>query len=346
VGLTLPDTIADVEQLNDLLSEPSQQAVQALRDVPGNVMLLGAGGKMGPTLAAMVKRASDAAGTWRQVSAVSRFSDPRAVDALKAGGIRVLRGDLLDPSFVNALPPAENVIFMTGMKFGTSGDSSATWAMNAYVPALVAQRFHESRIVAFSTGNVYPLVARDSMGSKETDPPGPIGEYAMSALGRERMFAYFCRRQQTPTALLRLNYACELRYGVLVDLCRKVHAGESIDLNMGCVNVIWQGDANAMAICSLVDCSVPEFTINIAGPEILSVREVCRRFGELLGRTPQFTGTEADDALLNDGSAGRLRYGEPRVSADRLIAWIADWVARGGESLGKPTHFETRDGRF
>jgi nucleoside-diphosphate-sugar epimerase len=342
----LPETIADVAQLDDLLSEPTPQAVQAMAQIDGDVILLGAGGKMGPTLARMVRRAAQAAGGSRQVTAVSRFSDAEVVHSLEADGINVIRGDLLDETFVASLPQAANIIFMAGMKFGASSDTSATWAMNAYVPALVARQFRDSRIAAFSTGNVYPLASPDSGGSKESDAPGPIGEYAMSALGRERMFAYFCRRQQTPTAILRLNYACELRYGVLVDLCRKVHAGEPIDVSMGYVNVIWQGDANAMTICALADCSVPEFTINIAGPEILRVRQVCERFGELLGVTPQFTGTEADDALLNDGSKGRQLYGEPRVSADQLIGWIADWVARGGESLGKPTHFETRDGQF
>lgn len=346
MGLTPPETISDVEQLDELLSEPTPQAIQTLRDLPGDVMLLGAGGKMGPTLGRMLRRAADAAGIPRQVTAVSRFSNADAVHAMESAGINVIPGDLLDEDFVATLPQASNVIFMAGMKFGASSDTSATWAMNAYVPALVARQFRDSRITAFSTGNVYPLVSPASAGSKESDAPAPIGEYAMSALGRERMFGYFCRRQQTPTAILRLNYACELRYGVLVDLCRKVHAGEAIDLSMGYVNVIWQGDANAMTICALADCSVPEFTINIAGPEILRVRDVCERFGKLLGMTPRFNGTEADDALLNDGSEGRRRYGEPRVSADRLIEWIADWVARGGESLGKPTHFETRDGQF
>lgn len=346
MGMTLPDAITDVEQLDDLLSEPTQQAVQTLAQIDGDVILLGAGGKMGPTLARMVRRASDAAGTPRQVTAVSRFSNADVVHTLEAAGINVIRGDLLDEKFVEALPQAQNVIFMAGMKFGTSTDTSATWAMNTCVPALVARHFRDSRIAAFSTGNVYPLVSPESGGANETDAPAPIGEYAMSALGRERVFAYFCRRQKTPTAILRLNYACELRYGVLVDLCRRVQTGEPIDLSMGYVNVIWQGDANAMTICSLADCSVPEFTINIAGPEILSVRQVCVKFGELLGVTPQFTGTEAADALLNDGSQGRRRYGEPRVSAERLIEWIADWIARGGESLGKPTHFETRDGQF
>lgn len=343
---SLPAMINDVEELDELLSRPTDQAIRTLSNLPGDVMLLGAGGKMGPTLARMCRRASDAADTSRRIIAVSRFSRQETVESLQAGGIDVLRGDLLDPTFVNTLPPVPHVIFMAGVKFGTSSDTSATWAMNAYVPGVVAQHFHGSRIVAFSTGNVYPLVPHDSTGSKEADPTGPIGEYAMSALGRERMFAYFCRRQETPTALLRLNYACELRYGVLVDLCRKVHAGETVDLSMGYVNVIWQGDANAMTICALADCSVPEFTVNVAGAEILSVRKVCERFGELLGKSPKFAGTEADDALLNDGSAGRRRYGDPRVSAERLVAWIADWVARGGESLGKPTHFESRDGQF
>jgi nucleoside-diphosphate-sugar epimerase len=341
-----PETIADVGQLDNLLSEPTPQAVQTLRSVEGDVILLGAGGKMGPTLARMVARAAEEAGSPRQVTAVSRFSDADVVHSLETAGINVIRGDLLDERFVAALPQVPNVIFMAGMKFGASSDTSATWAMNAYVPALVARHYRDSRIAAFSTGNVYTLVSPACGGSQETDGPAPIGEYAMSALGRERIFGYFCRRQQTPTAILRLNYACELRYGVLVDLCRKVQRSQPIDLSMGYVNVIWQGDANAMTICSLADCSVPEFTINIAGPEILRVRDVCERFGNLLGMIPHFSGTEAADALLNDGSKGRGRYGEPRVSAERLIEWIAVWVARGGESLGKPTHFETRDGQF
>jgi nucleoside-diphosphate-sugar epimerase len=346
MDLTLPGTIADVGQLDELLSEPTPQAVRTLAEIDGDIILLGAGGKMGPTLARMLRRTADAANSPRRITAVSRFSSDEAAQAVESAGVSIIRGDLLDENFVATLPQASNVIFMAGMKFGASNDTSATWAMNAYVPALVARHYRDSRIAAFSTGNVYPLVAPASGGSTESDAPAPIGEYAMSALGRERMFGYFCRRQQTPTAILRLNYACELRYGVLVDLCRKVHAGEPIDLSMGYVNVIWQGDANAMTICSLADCSVPEFTINIAGPEILSVREVCERFGKLLRATPRFVGTEAPDALLNDGSQGRELYGEPRVNAERLIEWIADWVARGRESLGKPTHFETRDGHF
>jgi nucleoside-diphosphate-sugar epimerase len=276
MGLKLPDRIGDVEELESLLSEPTDGAIETLRRLEGDLIVLGAGGKMGPTLVRMAARATQAAGGHRRIIAVSRFSDDASARSLAEQGIEILRGDLLDPQFVATLPRVPNVVHMTGMKFGTSGDSSTTWAMNTFVPALVAQHFRESRIAAFSTGNVYPLVSPASGGSKESDAPGPVGEYAMSALGRERTFAFFCRRQQTPTALLRLNYACELRYGVLVDLCRKVHDGEPIDLAMGSVNVIWQGDANAMTLCALADGAVPEFIINIAGPEILSVRDVCR----------------------------------------------------------------------
>lgn len=346
MGLTLPKAVDDVEQLENLLSEPTAAAVATLSEIDGDLMLLGAGGKMGPTLARMARRATEMAGVPRTIYAVSRFTDEQAAESLGAAGLEVIRGDLLDPRFVDSLPVVPNVVHMTGMKFGAGDAAPRTWAMNTFVPALVAQRFHESRIVAFSTGNVYGLVSPESGGSRETDSPGPIGEYAMSALGRERTFAYFCRTGATPTALLRLNYACELRYGVLVDLCRKVHSGETIDLDMGHVNVIWQGDANAMTLCALADCTTPETVLNIAGPEILTVRDVCRRYGELLGKTPQFAGTEAPDALLNNGRCAREKYGAPRVTAERLIEWIADWVARGGPSLGKPTHFETRDGQF
>lgn len=346
MGVRIPDSIANVDQLEDLLSEPTECCINTLGQIDGDLILLGAGGKMGPTLVRMAIRASEAAGVERRVIAVSRFRSPQAAARLSSLGADVIRGDLLDPSFVNGLPFVPNVIHMTGMKFGASGDASTTWAMNTFVPALVAQHFRDSRIVAFSTGNVYPLVSVQSRGARESDPPGPIGEYAMSALGRERTFEYFAQRQETPTILLRLNYACELRYGVLVDLCRKVAEGDPVDLSMGYVNVIWQGDANAMTLCALDDCSVPAGVVNIAGPEILSVRNVCEEFGRLLDRRVQFTGHESPDALLNDGSRGREKYGEPRVSASVLIEWIADWVARGGESLGKPTHFETRDGQF
>lgn len=346
MGLSLPETVADVAQLEDLLSEATEATVRALDEVGGDLMLLGAGGKMGPTLARMARRASGGVAKKRTIYAVSRFSDESAARALREAGIEVIKGDLLDAGFVNLLPQVPNVIYMAGMKFGASENLPLTWAMNTYVPALVMQRFPRSRVVAFSTGNVYGLVRPESGGSKETDPLCPVGEYAMSALGRERTLQCFCQRNETPAALLRLNYANELRYGVLVDLCRSVYAGEPIDLSMGYVNVIWQGDANAMALCALRDVSVPAAVINIAGPEMLRVREVCEQFGSLLERTPQFTGTEGEDALLSNGTPARQRYGDVRVTARQMIRWIADWVARGGESLDKPTHFEVRSGRF
>jgi len=239
-----------------------------------------------------------------------------------------------------------NVVFMAGRKFGATGNESLTWAMNTHLPAIVAERFCRSRIVVFSTGNVYALVPVDRGGSKESDPPAPVGEYAMSCLGRERIFEHFSRTLGIPTAVVRLYYAHELRYGVLVDLARKVLAGEEIDLSMGYVNVIWQGDANAMILATLPDAASPPFWINIVGPQRLSVREVCREFGRLLGREPRFTGNEAPDALLGNGEEAVRRYGPPRVSPEQLIRWVADWVQQGGESLARPTHFEVRDGKF
>ena len=342
----LPEAIRDEEELDDLLSRPTDAAVRALGAVGGDVMLLGVAGKMGPTLARMARRASDAAGVERRVIGVSRFSTPGAQEALQAHGVETIAGDLLDEAFLDALPEVDNVIFMTGMKFGSGENAALTWAMNVHLPALVCRRFAASRIAAFSTGNVYPLVPVDGGGSVEADRLGPIGEYAMTALGRERMFEHFSRTLGISVALVRLNYAVEMRYGVLVDVGRKVYTGQPIDLATGHVNVIWQGDANAMALAALAEAAGPPFVVNVAGPEILSVRETAETFGRLLGKRPDFVGTESGTALLNDGSAGHRRFGPPRVDAARLIAWIADWIRRGGASLDKPTHFEVRDGRF
>jgi nucleoside-diphosphate-sugar epimerase len=244
------------------------------------------------------------------------------------------------------LPRLENVIFMAGFKFGAQAEPSRTWAMNCYVPALVGRHFTGSRIAAFSTGNVYGLVPCDGGGSREDDPLQPVGEYAMTALGRERMFEYFSRRHGFPLALLRLNYASELRYGVLVDLARKVLQGRTIDISMAHVNVIWQGDANAAALQSLAMADQPPCVLNIAGPETLRIVDVCRQFGKLLDREPRFSGQEQPDALLSNSQRCRQQFGEPEISADQLIRWTAEWVGRGGESLDKPTHFESRDGGF
>lgn len=343
---SLPPRIEDEEELERLLSEPTDAAVEAMQRIPGDVMLLGVGGKMGLSLAQMARRASDAAETDRRIIGVSRFSDPAVERALNECGVETIRGDLLDARFVEALPDAPNVIHMTGMKFGTRGRPSATWATNVYMPALICRRFAGSRIVAFSTGNVYPLVPVESGGSKETDPCLPVGEYAMTALGRERMFEHFSHTLGVPVAVIRLNYAVEMRYGVLVDIARKVWDGKEIDVSMGFVNVIWQGDACAMTLAALADPASPPLVINVAGAEILSVRDVAEEFGRLLDRPAQFRGKEGDTALLSDGHLGHARYGSPRVDAVQLMQWIANWVRRGGRTLERPTHFEVRDGRF
>jgi nucleoside-diphosphate-sugar epimerase len=340
------ERIRDVEHLEELLSEPTARAVEVMGRLQGDLVFLGVGGKMGPTLARMAHRADSVAGVRRRIWGVSRFSVAGERERLQAHGIEPIPCDLLDPAGVRQLPEAANVVFMTGMKFGSTGQEHRTWGMNCYVPALVCERYRASRIVAFSTGNVYGLAPAGSGGSVERDPPQPTGEYAMSCLGRERMFEHFSLELKIPTAIVRLNYAVEMRYGVLVDLAQRVHARETVDVTMGYFNVIWQGDANAMTLALLDHVSSPPLVVNIAGPEELGVRETCETFGRRLARPVKFTGNEAADALLSNGSLGRSLLGNPRVSASQLIDWTADWVMRGGESLDKPTHFESRDGRF
>lgn len=337
--------IENEAQLETWLSEPTPEVVETLARLPGDIVLLGVAGKMGPTLARMAKRASDAAGVRRRVIGVARFSGGGQAE-LEAHGVETVRCDLLNEDDVARLPDAANVIFMTGRKFGSTGDEPLTWAMNAYLPAVACRKYRRSRIVAFSTGNVYGLTPPARGGSRESDALEPAGEYAMSSVGRERMFAYFSRSLNIPLAIVRLNYACELRYGVLVDLAQRVARGEPIELSMGHFNVIWQGDANAMALRALDRVSTPPWIVNVTGPETLSVREVCRRFGELLQRPARLVGEESAAALLNNASIGLAQLGPPRVSADELIERVADWVARGGRSLDKPTHFESRDGKF
>ena len=347
--MNYPEKIESVEQLEDLLSAPTPAAIEAMRRVRGDVIILGVAGKMGPTLARMVVRAAAAAdgGTgFRRVIGVSRFSNPAEESKLNAHGIETIRADLLDPDQLRRLPDAPNVIYMAARKFGSTGDEPLTWAMNAVLPGMVAQRYRGSRIAAFSTGNVYPLVPVSSGGSAETDPAAPVGEYAMSCLGRERAFQHYARSDGTLVSVIRLNYACELRYGVLVDMAQKILAGQEIDLSMGHFNAIWQGDANAMSIATLADAASPAFTVNVAGPEILSVREVCGQFAKFLGKAPRFISSERPDALLSNGELGRRKYGEPAVSIERMIRWTAHWLSVGGATLNKPTHFETRDGRF
>ena len=344
--LAAPDRVRDVDHLEDLLSEPSPGVVETMRRLEGDLIVLGVGGKMGPSLARMAKRASDAAGVRRRVIGVSRFSSPELPKQLQQWGVETVACDLLDPDQLARLPDAPNVVYMAGMKFGTTGNQSLTWAMNSFLPGLVAQRFRRGRVVAFSSGNVYPLVPVHSGGSIETDDPAPLGEYAQSALGRERVFGHFSRSHGVPTSIIRLNYAVEMRYGVLVDLARKVWEGSPVDVSMGNFNCVWQADANAWAIQSFDHLSSPPLVLNVTGPETLSVRRVCEALGRLMGREPAFTGAESGTALLNNSQQAQRLFGYPRVGPARLIEWTADWVMRGGASLGKPTHFEARDGKF
>ena len=341
-----PISIRDVDHLEELLSDPSAAAVDAMRRVGGDIAVLGVAGKMGPTLARMARRALDAAGVAGRVIGVSRFSAPEQQRALERHGVETMRCDLLDEDALARLPDAPNVIFMAGRKFGSTGDESYTWAMNAYLPALVCRRYRTSRIVAFSTGNVYGLTPQGRRGSREEDQPAPIGEYAMSCLARERLFEHFSRAADVPVAILRLNYAAEMRYGVLSDLASRVLRREPIDVTMGYFNVIWQGDANAMALAALAHTASPPLILNVAGPEELSVRATGTELARRMGVEVSFTGREAADALLSNAARARALFGPPRVDAARLLAWTADWTARGGETLGKPTHFESRSGRF
>jgi nucleoside-diphosphate-sugar epimerase len=345
-SVNLPNAITSIDELEDRLSEPTPGAIEALSRLDGDLMLLGAGGKMGPSLARMARRASDAGGVRRRVLAVSRFGDGRTEEFLRANGVEPIRCDLLDPDQLARLPNVPNVIFMTGMKFGTTGQEALTWAMNVYLPGMVCQKFRHSRIVAFSTGNIYGLTPVALGGSVEDDVPRPIGEYAMSALGRERIFEHFSRHYGLPLVLLRLNYATELRYGVLVDVARRVFAEEPIDLAMGHLNAIWQGDANAAALQAFALTTSPPRVLNLAGPELLSVRRVAEQFGRLLGKTVVFRGSESAEAFLSNAQAAHRLFGYSRVSAGQMIEWIAAWVRAGGENLGKPTHFEVRDGSY
>jgi len=337
---------ANLDELEERLSRPTPDVIDLMRELPGDVIVLGAAGKMGPSLTRMAKRASDEAGTKRRVIAVSRFSTLGSAAAFEQHGIETIAVDLLAANAVAYLPHAPNVIYMAGMKFGATGQEPLTWAMNAWLPGLVCERYHRSRIAAFSTGNVYGLVPVEGGGSKEEDALNPAGEYAMSCLGRERIFQHFSLMRGTSVSLIRLNYACDLRYGVLVDVAQKVWSGQPVDVRMGYFNTIWQGDANALSLLSLGKAQSPAWTVNLTGTATLSVREVAKRFGEMFGKPVQIEGKEAPDALLSNPYRSFVELGIPFIRDEELIEWVASWVSSGGESLDKPTHFESRDGRF
>ena len=331
------------EELDDLLSTPRTDTEIALEVCPGDIVILGAGGKMGPTLARMAARA---ARDGRRIIAVSRWSSAEAERSLNDFGIETIKCDLLDRDAVSRLPDAPNVVFMAGQKFGTTGAPAMTWGMNTIVPAICAERYHGARIVAFSTGNVYPLAPVSLGGSREQDPLGPVGEYAASCVGRERIFELFSERNQTLVAIVRLNYAIDLRYGVLVDIAAKVKNGDPVAVDMGYVNVIWQGDANRIALEALARAAIPPLVINVTGTERLSVRTLADRFAKRFGVEPKFTGVEKTDALLSNTARMRSLFQPPETSVETMIDLVADWVEAGGPLLGKPTKFEARDGKF
>ncbi len=340
------DSIQDVAALEDLLSEPTQETIAAMGSLDGDLVILGVGGKMGPTLARMAKRASDLAGVSRRVIGVSRFSASKLQEKLHSWGVETHQCDLLNSKSYSQLPDAANIVYMAGMKFGTTGQQSLTWAMNAFLPGLVSGRYHDSRIAVFSTGNVYGFSAVNLGGSRETDPLHPVGDYAMSCLGRERIFEHFSRTEKIKMSILRVYYSIELRYGVLMDLAQLVLLGKPVPLGMGHFCAIWQADAAAMSLQSLGYVATPPLVLNIAGPELFSVRRVAEGFGERMEKPVRFEGVESGDALIGNSQKTMHIFGYPHVSVGQMMTWTADWAVRGGESLSKPTHFENRAGDF
>jgi len=343
---SLPERVSSEEELDALLARPYPELVDLMRRLEGDLMVLGIAGKMGLSLGAAAVAAIRASGVSRTVYGVSRFSDPQASAAIAAHGIVPLRCDLLDRGAVGNLPRVPNVVFMAGRKFGTDGDEPLTWAMNTLVPAHVCEHFAASRIVAFSTGCVYPLVPVGRVGCAESEAPAPVGEYAQSCLGRERVFEHFGRAHGLPVCLLRLNYALDLRYGVLHDLARAIWEGRPVDRTVGHFNGIWQGDAVNQALLALELCSSPATVLNVAGPELVSVADAAARLAELLGKPLSFVREPADRAYLSNAARAFRLFGYPRVPLDLVLRWTAGWIRAGGRSLGKPTHFEVADGRY
>ena len=335
-----------IDELEERLSQPTEQLVRDLEKIKGDILILGVGGKMGPSLAKLAQRASQAAGMKRSVIGVSRFSDQALKEDLESHGIQTISADLMIDEELNALPDVPNAIYMVGKKFGTGGNEHLTWAMNSYLPGRVAEKFRNSKIIVFSSGNIYPFVPVFSGGATESTSPGPLGEYAQSCLGRERIFEHFSHKYDIPMLIYRLNYAVDMRYGNLLEIATAVYEEQPIDLRLGHMNVIWQGDANEIALRSLLHCSSPPKILNVTGPETISIRWVAEEFGRRMGKTPVLNNTEESTALLNNATQAHKLFGYPSVSLIQMIDWTATWVQSGGETHGKPTHFQVRDGKF
>lgn len=348
MAIDLPDAIESEEQLDTILTQPDEAILESVRGLESPLVLLGAGGKMGPTLAVLAKRASEATGKPLRVIAASRFRNADARNWLEQRGVETLSVDLLNRADVDRLPDTRNLLYLVGMKFGTSVDPVPTWVTNTIAPMHISERYHHCRIVALSTGNVYPNVSVSTGGCREDHALTPIGEYANAAIARERLFQYYSRSdtQANPTALLRLNYAHDLRYGVLTDIATKVWREEPVSLDVGYFNAIWQGDANAMCLHAFRHCESPSQAINLTSPDIYSVREVAEQFGKMFGRVPSFTGTEQSVALLSNTDRMLEKLGSPSVTLEKMMRWIGHWIQTGGRLLNKPTHFETRDGKY
>ena len=328
------------------LLEPSQPLIGSIARLEGDIIILGVGGKMGPSLAKLAKRATEIAGVQKNIIGVARFTETGLQHELERHGISTIKADLLNDAELQRLPDAQNVLYLAGTKFGTTGKESFTWAMNTYLPERVAEKYQKSRIVVFSTGNVYPLLPVQSNGPNENHIPQPLGEYAQSCLGRERVFQYFSHQHETPVLIYRLNYANDVTYGVLSDIALSVKNQQPIDLRMGFVNIIWQQDANEIALRSLHHCSVPAKILNVTGVEKLSVRQLAIEFGKIFDRAPIFINHEQETALLSDASESRRLFGDPAVSIQQMIEVIAGWINEGGRLLNKPTHFQEREGKF
>ena len=338
--------MTELEALEQELLKPSEALISDISKIEGDIILLGVGGKMGPSMAKLARKAIVRAGIDKRIIGISRFSEAGTREELEADGIETISADLLNEKDLAALPDAKNIIYLAGTKFGTTGKEPFTWAMNSYLPGRVAERYKNSRIVAFSTGNIYPFTPINSGGLSEEHLPAPVGEYGQSCLGRERVFQYFSERYSIPTLIYRLNYAIDLRYGVMLEIAKSVNEGRSIDLTTGNVNVIWQGDANEIAIRSLLHCDVPANILNVTGPETLSLKWLAEQFGTLLGKEPLFENEVQPTALLSNASKAHKLFGYPRVTVRDMIEMTVAWLHAGGKTINKPTHFQERKGQF